>query len=537
MSPLVKRPRPLAILAALAVCAAALGVGYLLLAYLLFDLFGESWLNRKPERFVIGWRSAKMVAPGEFEVKGLTLRGRTQQVLWSATLEDARLRLNLVELLAREIHFESADGRGLHFQLRRLKADALGFEGLPPIAAFAGELLVPAPSGRPRWALTIDSFTFTEVRELWIDQTRYQAESLEGRMTGALELRMRQSVELPALAAELPAGKLTLKNDRLAQIDLLKVRGTLEPTLNRRPQVDLLRNLRLEIDAEASRGDIGVFQHHLRGAPIELNGEGRLAAHIVLADGDLAPGTRLDLAGGNLELRYFGYHGRGRGHAELLVEKAVDGLRESRLEAVLDDFEVGLDGDTEPHLKGQGLRLLAQSADFEVNGRRLPTLLASVELPKTAIPDLAVYNRFLPPRLPFAVRGGRGQVSARFEVDTAKNLGTGRIDLETQGFRADLEGSTLEGKLRLATRLRTPGSQEPQADDRRDPSRDHGPARQLVAADQRLVGAGRYRQWSGRAGATAYDRGRNRRGAARQRTDFCAGAQRKAGGSAGSKVL
>jgi hypothetical protein len=473
------RVRPLAILGALTVIAASLVAAYLLVAYVLFDLFGERWVNRRPDRVQISWKSARIVDFGEVELEGFEIRGRTRRMLWWASVDQGRTKIALADLLARELRFESMSGQGVRFHMRRrpgadqqpldlqgrddvpdsaeAQAAVADIEGsLPTIGGFEGLPMKPPKLGKPSWTVTIDNMEFDQVREIWLEGYRYQTDAGNGKASGRMEFRLRQSVEIEAFAADLPKGRLNLGPERMARVDALKLRGALDPTITRRrPKIDLFTNVDADIDVWSSHADFGVFQQYLRGSQIDLEGAGKVEAHLIVDQGVLADGSRIDLRDGELTLRYFGYQGTGRGHAVMRVAKIADGTVQGTLDAVLEEFAIRLGGAGEPHLRGRNLRFAAIAPQVDVVDRP-PMVQATVDLPWTAIPDLSVYNRYFPDKLPLVlVEGGDARISSLLKVDTGKGSAEMALHLEAGGFRARMHDTDLVGDLKLEALLAT----------------------------------------------------------------------------------
>jgi hypothetical protein len=65
------------------------------------------------------------------------------------------------------------------------------------------------------------------------------------------------------------------------------------------------------------------------------------------------------------------------------------------------------------------------------------------------VPDVQVYNAYLPQGIGLALRGGEGTVHGRLEVTTETNVGHGEMFLKGHNLRATLDDLTITGDLLL----------------------------------------------------------------------------------------
>jgi hypothetical protein len=262
---------------------------YLLGANLFLNTpLGPRTLNRHPERFRISWSSAWSVWPGLVQVRGLRLRGHVHEVTWSVTAARARGGIDLPLLLRRtfrvaDLHVEEARSwvrRGLDEQTpedrRQDREDKGGRE---------------EPNPHP-WTLFFERVGLDHLREFDFNDVHLTG---DGRVEGAFEVVLGQSFRLAPTRVRMPAARLALGNDPIAQEVDLAARVSLGPYVpHDHPGLEGFDFLTGTLQARGRVPDLP-FLEHTRIVETGHRVPGRLAADLRFEQGRLTPGSRFDL--------------------------------------------------------------------------------------------------------------------------------------------------------------------------------------------------------------------------------------------------
>lgn len=250
-------------------------------AFLRTDL-ARDLVNRRPERFHMQWSGGHTLWPGRVALREVRIGGQARRTRWWLEAGQARGRIALWPLLAREIRVPWVEADGVRGGVDRVDEA----RSLPPASARAGK---PWTLSMPR--IASDSVQGGDVFG-WTIAGHGRAEvgfrkELGG---GAVEL-LPSSAAFDALAAS-RAGETWLRDGRLAatfalprhlpsQVPGLRKLELLAATLELQGRTDGVR-YRLGDDD----------RYHFAATP----GEGRVEAVLSLAQGALARGDRLRLA-------------------------------------------------------------------------------------------------------------------------------------------------------------------------------------------------------------------------------------------------
>jgi hypothetical protein len=130
-----------------------------------------------------------------------------------------------------------------------------------------------------------------------------------------------------------------------------------------------------------------------------------------------------------------------------------DGVPISRLELVTPRYEVTRTGASAPFAHGTGFRLLAKSANLDLTDPFADMHLAA-DLEKEEIPDLSVYNVFLPEAGRARIVSGRGRMSYHFEGDSDERALNGSMRFDMLDLALRFEETVLRGDVRIDAVLR-----------------------------------------------------------------------------------
>lgn len=180
-----------------------------------------------------------------------------------------------------------------------------------------------------------------------------------------------------------------------------------------------------------------------------LEGGGLLNADLQVVDGQLAPGSAIDIpqvaaTADVADVRLWG-HGRARG-------RIIDGSTpQARLQVEIAQFQAApRDAPGQVLFDGRALALQL-SGDARLQELK-DGVRAQLKFTDARVPDLSRYNRYLGNEQ-LKLLGGTGVLSGDIELDASGRVGSGRADLRGQNARMQLAGVPMRGNAHLQARM------------------------------------------------------------------------------------
>jgi hypothetical protein len=373
---------------------------------------------------------------GEADLRGLRMNGAGERIAWQATAERARARVDLPALLERRAVLS-----GLRVEGATAQADPA--TGRPP---------VPPPPAK-RWTLDVKDARIEDLRSL-----AYQTDRLAGpgRLEGSFTFDSARLLTVHRAALTVPRGRL--ESGRVPVARRVNVRADVRVSPFVAGAVHGAALLRLVSGGVAVQGQVsslGFLHRFFEKTPwLQVQGQGRLDADLRLNKGRLLRGSRLDVRGGKVQAVFLDSVATG----EATISGSVGGAAgpAASLEVVFSSFGIAPlpSGDEAPssYIQGAGLRLSVTSADLDL-ATPVSDLKATVDLPDSQVPDLTVYNTYLPPGTGVSVLAGSGRLRLHLGMDAATQSGSGEVLLTSDAARARFQDVELAGNLLLRARL------------------------------------------------------------------------------------
>lgn len=184
---------------------------------------------------------------------------------------------------------------------------------------------------------------------------------------------------------------------------------------------------------------------------LSLDGAGDVDADVQVANGQLAAGSRIGVPDVDAVADVMGNRIRGRARADIRLEAGPRGELLPRLDAVMERFHIAaVEAPEKPYVEGRDLRLRLDA------GARLDHLRQSlkgrVNFKNASVPDLRVYNRYLP-QSQLSFLGGSGKLSGDLSLDAAGNVGRGTLRVAGQQAQMMMAGIQLRGDVDIDLRL------------------------------------------------------------------------------------
>jgi hypothetical protein len=417
-------------------------------------------VNRHPEKVRIDWSLAVSPWPGLVYLRGVETEGRSRAIEWRARIGSVTASFRLLPLADRTVHLTRVRAEGVDYRQRPRPAPGEppnpGADDWPPFAEMPNPP-GPAPGSRepkrdpgPPWTIRADRI-LCDVEQLWIG--RYRVEG-PARVDARMTLVARGPLEFPRLDYRLESGDLVVGQEKLFEGFRLEAKARVAPFVPRgKKPGDVVRALSGDFDVDARNASVDFLDVYFRKAPdLQFSRRGPVRMHLKLDAGRLLPGSRLDVQSDRIDTLFLGQRLTGSGRIGAEVD-AGDGTPRSRLEAVLDEFQIARAGSTEPFAHGSGFRVVATSASLDL-ADPFDDVHVEIDLPEAIVPDLSVYNVYLPARSHFSILSGRGRLGYHFVADEHERSLRGEMTFAMNDVAMRFEDTTLKGDVRIHTRLR-----------------------------------------------------------------------------------
>jgi len=185
---------------------------------------------------------------------------------------------------------------------------------------------------------------------------------------------------------------------------------------------------------------------------VSFDGAGSVLADLKIEQGRLAAGSELKVPEVSAMVVALGNRFRGSADARVRFEPDQPGRLSPRLDAVMESFQVeAADGESGPYVEGRDLRVEAR-AEGELAELR-DRFQARVRFADARVPDLRVYNRYLPPSR-VTIAGGSGTLSGDLFFDGGEEVGSGVLRVSGRQARFEVATLQLEGDIDLTTKLK-----------------------------------------------------------------------------------
>lgn len=182
-----------------------------------------------------------------------------------------------------------------------------------------------------------------------------------------------------------------------------------------------------------------------------LDGQGDVRGHIVLHDGQLAPGTEVTVSDAAFAIKAWShrFHGSARASARFLAR--ADGTPAAIGQVTLAQFDIAALAQPDAILgSGRDLVLDLQSHGNLVQLR--DRVKARLHFSNATLPDLTGFNRYLPAN-GARFLSGSGHIDADMSMDVAENRNGGRFTVSAKAATMRMGDIVLRGDLRVDARL------------------------------------------------------------------------------------
>ncbi|MGB5426627.1 MAG: hypothetical protein WBN95_07545 [Gammaproteobacteria bacterium] len=416
------------------------------LAYLALGNLALQWpvtqtlLNKiRPDKFEVTWEEAWTWYPFRVHARGVSANGQSRRQQWQLELPEGAASIALLPLILKRVHLYDIDGSNVqYFQRPRLRpdndyADTRAF--FPPISNRELNNAEPLPQGKRPWTISVSNARVSGRHTVWL----YQVNStFTGEVQADIRYRTRGGpFSLSNGKASVVADSVFINGEQDA-IRQVRLNGNVEftefvPRENKGRKALPYLTLHTDVSAEVdSLAFLNLYLQHFDG--MRVDGRGRVEGRVDFETGTLLPNTSLAVSAPGLSLDLLDHRAEGSGDISLVVAAETPNVMRAAIR--FKELVAMRTGDARPLFNGDGLFVEAKSdtALFPLDGARPHASYLAVTVPAVTVPDLAVYQHYIPEHLGLHLYAGEGTLHGKCVVDRA----TLNADLKLDSSDADV---------------------------------------------------------------------------------------------------
>ncbi|MGI9535909.1 MAG: hypothetical protein ACR2PB_02480 [Desulfocapsaceae bacterium] len=176
---------------------------------------------------------------------------------------------------------------------------------------------------------------------------------------------------------------------------------------------------------------------------LTITGSGDVTAAVVLSQGWLGTGSKLEILPQTLGVDFLDYSAEGDGKASLLVEKGGE-HPDVNLIVELEQGVMQRRDETQAFIENVRMILQALVKNIAIGEKEMDIDL-HLQIPKADIKDMSAYNQYLPPNSPMEFTGGTANLSA--DIKMAPETADGYVRLKATDMSARIDQQAIEGEL------------------------------------------------------------------------------------------
>lgn len=285
--------------------------------------------NVNPTTLMLEYESAYTWFPGYAKVKGLWLRFDDGTVSFQLKLDEANVRIALLDLLRKKFHAKRVRVTGISWQMlhkvQKLEGNEKRIAAFPKIEGFNASMLIPkkpdgpAPRGRgDNWSVLLEDVE-GELVELWMLEYRYEG---KGHVVGSFEMVPNVSVWVGPATLKLEDGTLTSGERVISTNFSLEGGCTIKPfDIVEAKGAEPLRSVSADAKISAQLKDLSAIEMYIDD--FDVKGSGMLNTNLHTKDGLLTEDSTIDLQLDTVALRMgeLKYDGSTRATARLVKDE------------------------------------------------------------------------------------------------------------------------------------------------------------------------------------------------------------------------
>lgn len=409
----------------------------------------------KPDKFAVSWEKAWSWYPFRVHATGVSANGQSKGQQWQVDAPQASASISLIPLIWKTVSLSGAEATDVVFHLRPRPREGKDYSKIIPyFAPIKNRQLEtePAPveakkKGKKAWDISVDGIHASGHHSIWIFQL--QAE-LQGELDADINFQTR-------------GGPFSLENGELdVDIDKIVVNGDREVVRNghlkgalsfapfvpkENKGLKVLEFLSIDADIKTETESLAFLSYYLEGFHgMKIDGRGTIDGHINYQQGKLKAGNKTLISADKLTVDLLNHRVQGEGDISFEV---------SETEPDVMTFEIKF-GELEGlHTKSNEVLVSGEGISFSGRGRtqimpaggdeRIASYLA-INTPSIKVPDLSLYQRYLPSGGSLKLLAGEGELQGKTELTSTGFSGFSRltsndanIGIKGYQFSADLD--------------------------------------------------------------------------------------------------
>jgi len=404
----------------------------------------------KPDKFSISWQKAWTWYPFRFHVRGASGNGQSRSQQWEFEASSVTASIDVLPLIFKRVWIDDVRVSDASYRQRpRLKPDKDYSGQMKYFPSISGRevtdaVTTPLKKKRP-WHVDIEDIELSGHYEYWIHRFKGQA---KGSLQADLSVVSRGGLfTLQATGID-----LALRRHFFEGAGELFSRGVISGDVGFAPFVPrnnkgikMLPYARIDagvnVDVQ-SLAFIDVFTSKFHA--MKVDGAGSVDGRLHMLDGVVQKGTDLSVDATDLQVHILSHAIEGEGAIDIQMSEDTGGLLD--LNIAFNQLVLFNEEDSQPLLSGQGLGLNARAGGDLTN--REPSVTEdrslSLEIDGLSVPDLSLYQRYLPEKWSIQLFGGEGHLNgqASLSTDTASvdvRITSEAAELGTDDYRFDTD--------------------------------------------------------------------------------------------------
>lgn len=447
------------------VLVAVLEIAYLAVVNLALNLpVTQTMINGiRPEKFAVYWDRAWTLYPFRFHARVISANGQTPSQQWQVEAPAASGSISILPILKRHVNISDMAVRDIvYYQRPRPRLDK-NFSALrkyfPDIRDRELEDRPPSPTPQKKrkpWRIYISDAHARGEHRIWIYQVQGR---LRGKLHSDISYRtQRGPLSLIDGGVDLELESLVVNRDqRVAGQGFVKGSVAMEPFVPRENKgLKALAFAKAALDIGIEADSLGFLNLYLRGLHgMTVDGTGNVEGHIAVAKGKLQNGTDLKVSARELTMALFSHLAEGEGNVHLNMDPGTPDFARLAIDfGTLQGFHAG---SRAPLLTGNGVSVTAKvGTTFVSLDKKLPKAsYLDIDIPSLRVPDLSLYQRYLPAKLGFKLHGGQGELQGKASLaGKAFNIDVKLVSLDTDlGIKAHRLNTNLEVAVKAESPL------------------------------------------------------------------------------------
>lgn len=378
----------------------------------------------KPDKFAVSWDHAWSLYPFNVHALGVSANGQSSSQQWQAQAPSATASISLAALLSHSVKLRGVEAENVtYYQRPRPKQDKDYSDIRAYFPSIEGrelekEPVTPLPgkkSSKP-WNISIDDIHAHGRHDIRLYQVQA---TLDGELRTDLTFRTKGgSFSLSNGEVDINLSSLIINGDHeVAQEGYIK--GNIEflpfvPKETKGLRILEFLNVNAELRTETkSLAYLNIYLANFDG--MKVDGSGLVQGRVHLQQGELLPGTDINVSAHKLSLDMFDEHLDGDGTISI---KVADSTETADVLIAFTDLEA-FDSKRDVLLfRGEGVRVEAQGdpSILHTPGESFNIARITLTIPEVEVPDLGVYQAYIPEKWKFTLHGGNGRLQGATEI-------------------------------------------------------------------------------------------------------------------------